>query len=276
MSCAPEFRSLKGSSPTCPSHAALRYLSSMTVPCPVLGRLTRRSTCSRIAASGRTSSRIWSAGSMRCISQARWCWKSASEWKTGRLSFSLSRTSSSRTLPAICIADLQVVGTPSTRRAIPQLLKPLTGRVELLIREELLELRAKDDGLDGEVQAPFLPQGGEAGRDGRAGQQSAGSVQRAVLGQHAQVDRRVVPGLPERPRVDVAHRLVEGPSNGEIVSGWICHGRPPLGEVPQHALAGTPSHHSNPRGTAPRRRPARSRPRAGGGVPPPTCCAAPA
>src|SRR5665648_1003933 len=203
MSCAPEFRSLKGSSPTCPSHAAFRYLSSMTVPCPVPGRLTRRSTCSRIAASGRTSSRIWSAGSMRCISQARWCWKSASEWKTGRLSLSLSRTSSSRTLPAICIADLQVVGTPSTRRAIPQLLEPLTGRVELLVGEELLELGSEHDGFHSQVEAPLLPQGGEAGRDGGARQQSAGSVQRAVLGQHAQLDRRVVPGFPERPRVGV-------------------------------------------------------------------------
>jgi hypothetical protein len=65
---------------TSPSKRATRYFSSMAIRSPPT--TTRRSR--RMPLSGRVSSLICARGLSEWISQARACWKSASEWKIGR------------------------------------------------------------------------------------------------------------------------------------------------------------------------------------------------
>ena len=79
-------------------------------------------------------------------------------------------------------------------------------------------------GLDGEVEAVTLPQVCETvGRLGRF-DQTAGGLERAVVGEHPRVHGGVVAGFLLGPPVDVGHRFAECPQLGSLLPHAVASG----------------------------------------------------
>lgn len=94
-------------------------------------------------------------------------------------------------------------------RRIAELLQPTVCDADLVLAEQLRELRIDDDGFHGEVHASAFPKSSEAIRHGGRAQQFASGLDGAELREHTAVIAGVVSGFRSRLSVGIQHPLCE-------------------------------------------------------------------